>query len=208
MPRRKCNSLGIRRNADHNNNNNNSNNISPCKGRRQVKHLKKQHPHRLFFSSGFNKDLFLLGKAKIRKTPRKKICGRIYAVDSVLGKRVGADGKVDYLLKWADFSNEHNSWECAGNLDRTSLKEFRELENVILINETLAGSQSLKDIIILKDVPKKILNIRKDSINCDHEFLVEWSTETDLNWLPAYVLRESFPQLVIEFYERISYLYD
>lgn len=208
MPRRNCNGLGIRREDDDDIN---VKRIASSKGGERVKLSRKQNSPKLsksFLSSRLSKDLSLFDKLKIPKAPRKKTCGHVYEVDSVLGKRIGADGKVDYLLKWTDFSDEHNTWECAGNLNRNSLKEFRELENILLVKERLAGSQSLKDIIIFRDVPKKILNIRKGTINCDHEFLVEWSTETDLNWLPASVLRESFPQLVIEFYERISYLYD
>ncbi|XP_074597486.1 chromobox protein homolog hpl-2-like [Brevipalpus obovatus] len=123
--------------------------------------------------------------------------------NAVLGKRIGPGGKTDYLLKWTGFSDDFNSWECAENLDENSLKEYRELDNVILINKSMP---SQGDVYILRDVPKKIVETRKDAIDGEIEFLVEWCKESDLNWLPACIMKQSFPKLISDFYETKSHL--
>lgn len=141
-------------------------------------------------------------KIKTRASSSTQATKKYYTVDAVLGKRIGPGGKIDYLLKWTGFSDDFNSWECADNLDENSLKEYRELDNVVLINKCISAQ---KDVYILKDVPKKIVETRKVAIDGEIEFLVEWCKESDLNWLPACIMKQSFPKLISDFYETKSH---
>jgi len=43
----------------------------------------------------------------------------LYTVEKILDKRRHASGHVDYLIKWTNFSDEHNTWEPAGALRAT-----------------------------------------------------------------------------------------
>ena len=44
-----------------------------------------------------------------------------YVVEKVVDKRVGKNGKIEYLLKWKGYNNKDNTWESRENIYCTNL---------------------------------------------------------------------------------------
>lgn len=131
-------------------------------------------------------------------------------VEKVLDRRITAAGKIEYYLKWKGYSDSENTWEPDENLDCPELiakyeearrmKEFKEAKKK-------AGKKKLDEITKPRGYERALPLARiVGATDCGGElmFLVQWSGTDEMDILPAAVVNERDPEVVIGYYEAKS----
>jgi len=142
-----------------------------------------------------------------------------FSVEKVLDKRIGRNGKVEYLLKWRGFGDEDNTWEPKENLDCSDLIEGFEKSRKEKSGKAKAGEKRKSAAAAVgeaKSKMKKDGNERPRGFdrNLDPEriigatdssgelmFLIKWKGSDEADLVPAREANQKCPQTVIKFYE-------
>jgi len=149
-----------------------------------------------------------------------------YMVEEVIGKRLNHKGQTQYLIKWEGYPVEDSTWEPLENLTNIkSLIKFyeekskkkQELENIPKIptevnkqseNKISTNSNITKSSYEVIDnlgmlIPTTILTARQmdKQIYCLVEFLQSGTENVKPVFVPSKLLKEAYPQILIEFYE-------
>merc|ERR1739838_905675 len=138
-----------------------------------------------------------------------------YSVEKVVDKRVGRNGKVEYLLKWKGYGDEDNTWEPKENLDCNDLidefekkrKEKNKKEADKRKSAPSGGSESKKkkgDDDKPREFdrrldPERIIGATDSS--GELMFLIKWKGSDAADLVPAKEANTKCPQTVIKFYE-------
>jgi len=137
-----------------------------------------------------------------------------FSVEKVIDKRVGKNGKIEYLLKWRGFGDDDNTWEPKENLDcKELIEEFeknRKEKSSKKIGEkrkAAVGGDSKKR----RDAddrprgfdrnlePERIIGATDSS--GELMFLIKWKGSDEADLVPAREANVKCPQTVIKFYE-------
>ena len=95
----------------------------------------------------------------------------VYSVEKIVKKRI-VEGKVQYLLKWMNYSESENTWEPVENLDCPDLIEQFEQQQASLnkkqkVEDSAASSESSSKSSPARagvQVVKKVYSVRGVSI--------------------------------------------
>ena len=134
-----------------------------------------------------------------------------------MDKRVGRNGKVEYLLKWKGYGDEDNTWEPRENLDCEDLieafeKKRKEKSDKKKEAEKRKSSASADSSSKKKKSdedkprgfdrsldPERIIGATDSS--GELMFLIKWKGSDEGDLVPTREANVKCPQIVIKFYE-------
>merc|ERR1712141_374421 len=144
-----------------------------------------------------------------------------YSVEKVLDKRVGKNGKTEYLLKWKGYGDEDNTWEPREKLDCMDLietfekkrkektegkkKDADKRKSGAVDSPAAAGGKKKKaDDDKPRGFdrsldPERIIGATDSS--GELMFLIKWKGSDEADLVPAREANTKCPQTVIKFYE-------
>ena len=140
-----------------------------------------------------------------------------YTVEKVVDKRMGRNGKIEYLLKWKGYGDEDNTWEPKENLDCEDLiqafekarkDKAKKKEEVKRKSGPGGGSSDSKKKKGDDDRPRGFdRNLDPERIigatdsSGELMFLIKWKGSDEADLVPAREANVKCPQTVIKFYE-------
>jgi len=139
-----------------------------------------------------------------------------FSVEKVIDKRVGKNGKIEYLLKWRSYGDEDNTWEPKENLDCPELIEAFEKQHSQKARAPKQGAEKRKGQGGGEPKAKRKEGERPRGFerNLDPEriigatdssgelmFLIKWKGSDEADLVPAREANVKCPQTVIKFYE-------
>merc|ERR1711994_557317 len=139
-----------------------------------------------------------------------------YVVERVVDKRVGRNGKVEYLLKWKGYGDEDNTWEPKENLDCEDMIEAFEKARRDKADKKKRADKRRSDADIGSSKkkkgddekprgfgrgldPERIIGATDSS--GELMFLIKWKGSDEADLVPAREANVKCPQTVIKFYE-------
>ena len=138
-----------------------------------------------------------------------------FSVEKVLDKRIGKNGKVEYLLRWKGYGDDDNTWEPKENLDCQELiAEFEKNYGQKKVSKE--GDRKRKTMADGEPKAKRTPGERPKGFDrgLDPEriigatdsseelmFLIKWRGSDEADLVPAREANVKCPQTVIKFYE-------
>jgi len=138
-----------------------------------------------------------------------------YTVEKVIDKRIGKNGKIEYLLKWKGYGDEDNTWEPKENLDCEDLmKAYEDKRKAEQAKKKAAGEKRKSGVLDGKKKksdddrprgfdrgldPERIIGATDSS--GELMFLIKWKGSDEADLVPAREANVKCPQTVIKFYE-------
>merc|ERR1712039_419088 len=123
-----------------------------------------------------------------------------YTVEKVIDKRIGKNGKVEYLLKWKGYGDEDNTWEPKENLDCEDLmKAYEEKRKADQAKKKKKSDDDRPRGFDRGLDPERIIGATDSS--GELMFLIKWKGSDEADLVPAREANVKCPQTVIKFYE-------
>ncbi|CAL8105547.1 unnamed protein product [Orchesella dallaii] len=133
--------------------------------------------------------------------------GQLYAVDRVIRKKKGDDGKPIYLIKWTGYPMDESTWEPEENLTQALITDFHKREagkrrrNRQMRTGTLPTEQmEMPDGGEERMQVEEIRDGLKD-MNGDRFYLAKLMNVNEPVLIPTGVAETKFPDAVMKFHE-------
>ncbi|EDV92738.1 chromobox protein homolog 1 [Drosophila grimshawi] len=129
-----------------------------------------------------------------------------FVVERIVDKRITADGKVEYLIKWRGYTSADNTWEPEENCDCPALiQKFEESR----AKSKKRGEKKPKCEEIQKPRGyERGLELAEimgaTDVTGDTKYLVRWQYCEEFDLVPSVLVAEKDPQLLIEYYQKIA----
>ena len=139
-----------------------------------------------------------------------------FSVEKVLDKRIGKNGKIEYLLRWKGYGDDDNTWEPKENLDCPELIDEFERNHSGAKKPKGPGGEKRKTMAGGEPKAKRAPGERPRGFDrgLDPEriigatdssgelmFLIKWRGSDEADLVPAREANTKCPQTVIKFYE-------
>ncbi|KAG5680615.1 hypothetical protein PVAND_010109 [Polypedilum vanderplanki] len=119
---------------------------------------------------------------------RKRSKKETYEVESIVNKRTTDDGKIEYFLKWRNYSDDDNTWEPIENLNCPDLIEDYEKN----MNE-----KKRKVVFENGMIPEKIVNVTNTGKNI--KYMIKFKDTEKCSIIPSAEVRQICPELLVDF---------
>lgn len=141
---------------------------------------------------------------------------KMYAIEDIVGQRIGENGSLEYLVKWENYDSSENTWEPVENLDceflieaytkRREQERYPENENnpnpLKGTQSTILTSNQMRNRMF---IPERIMGLTV--VTGKRLFLIKWMNADHADFVPSDIANIYCPQLVIQFYEeRLSWI--
>ena len=142
-----------------------------------------------------------------------------YEVEDIIGKRLNQKGLTQYLIKWEGYPVDESTWEPAENLHKIksliriyeeNIKKKNSEDNQAIAKQaTNTNSSGERKYYEVMDslgplVPSLVVTVRliDKILHCLVEFLQIEDTRIPNAYVPSSVIKETYPKILIDFYEK------
>ncbi|EDW67796.1 chromobox protein homolog 1 [Drosophila virilis] len=129
-----------------------------------------------------------------------------FVVERIVDKRITADGKVEYFIKWRGYPSGDNTWEPEENCDCPALiQKFEESR----AKSKKRGEKKPKCEEIQKPRGyERGLELAEimgaTDVTGEIKYLVRWQYCDEFDLVPSSQVSEKDPQMLIEYYQKIA----
>ncbi|XP_013109007.1 chromobox protein homolog 1 [Stomoxys calcitrans] len=129
-----------------------------------------------------------------------------FVVEKIVDKRITAEGKVEYFIKWRGYPNSDNTWEPEENCDCPSIIQKFE-ESRAKSKKRGEKKPKLEEIEKLRSYDRGLpieQIVGATDANGEVSYLVKWQFCDEFDLVPGEELKQKNPEFIIDFYEKRS----
>ncbi|XP_075144906.1 heterochromatin Protein 1c [Haematobia irritans] len=129
-----------------------------------------------------------------------------FVVEKIVDKRITAEGKVEYFIKWRGYPMSENTWEPEENCDCPSIIQKFE-ESRAKSKKRGEKKPKVEEIEKLRSYDRGLpieQIVGATDANGEVSYLVKWQFCDEFDLVPGEELKQKNPEFIIDFYEKRS----